>query len=124
MRLKSNNDTSTFRPQHERENPQVLGLALTVHHDTRSKMLMGLLNAQGQCISYNRTLLMETALANAVVENTRYFQGLYVPPFLKKGAFIFFASDNTDFDENTADGRGTTHGPITAVYQKAMFLES
>ncbi len=62
---------------------------------------------------------METALANAIVENTRHFKGLYVPPFLKKGAFILFASDNTDFAEDTADGRGTTHGTVTAVYQKA-----
>ena len=49
---------------------------------------------------------METALANAVVENTKQFQGLYVPPYLKKGTFVFFASDNTDFVEDTADGKG------------------
>ncbi len=64
-------------------------------------------------------MLIETSLANAVVENTRKFQGLYVPPFLKKGTFVFFAVDNTDFAEDTADGKGTTHGTITAVYQKA-----
>lgn len=64
-------------------------------------------------------MLLETAIANAVVENTRWFNGLYVPPFLKKGTFVFFAIDNTDFAEDTADGKGTTHGTITAVYQKA-----
>ena len=32
---------------------------------------------------------------------------------------VFFAIDNTDFAEDTADGKGTTHGTITAVYQKA-----
>jgi len=61
---------------------------------------------------------METALANAVVENTRGFQGLYVPPFLKRGGFVFFAADNADFAEDTPDGKGTTHGTIIAVYQK------
>ena len=61
---------------------------------------------------------METALANAVVENTRGFQGLCVPPFLKRGGFVFFAADNTDFAEDTPDGKGTTHGTIIAVYQK------
>lgn len=71
------------------------------------------------CVLYGHALLMETALANAVVQNTQEFQGLYVPPFLKKGAFVFFAVDNTDFSEDTADGKGTTHGTITAVYQKA-----
>ena len=71
------------------------------------------------CVLYGHALLMETALANAVVQNTQEFQGLYVPPLLKKGAFVFFAVDNTDFSEDTADGKGTTHGTITAVYQKA-----
>ena len=45
-------------------------------------------------------------------------QGLYVPPFLKRGGFVFFAADNTDFAEDTPDGKGTTHGTIIAVYQK------
>ena len=109
----------TFRTPHSRENPQVLGLALTIHHDTRNKMLMNLLHVHNYCIPYNRTLHLETAIANAVVENTKEFDGLYVPPFLKKGTFVFFAIDNTDFAEDTVDGKGTTHGTITAVYQKA-----
>ncbi|KAK5903111.1 hypothetical protein CgunFtcFv8_006920 [Champsocephalus gunnari] len=79
---------------------------------------MNLLNAHGYSVSHGRALLMETALANAVVENTRAHQGLYVPPFLRKGTFVFFAADNTDFAEDTRDGKGTTHGTITAVYQK------
>ncbi len=108
-----------FRTPRSRENPQVLGLALTVHHDTRNKMLLNFLHVQDYCISYNRTLLLETAIANAVVENTKKFDGLYVPPFLKKGTFVFFAIDNTDFAEDTVDGKSTTHGTITAVYQKA-----
>lgn len=66
--------------------------------------------------------MMETALANAVVRNTEQFQGLYVPPFLKKGTFAFFMADNADFAEDTADGKGTTQGTITAVYQKADSL--
>ena len=85
-------------------------------------MLMNLLHVYNYCIPYNRTLLLETAIANAVVENTKEFDGLYVPPFLKKGTFVFFAIDNTDFAEDTVDGKGTTHGTITAVYQKASAL--
>jgi len=70
---------------------------------------MNLLHAQNYCISYNCTLLLETAIANAVV----------VPPFLKKGSFVFFVIDNTDFAEDTMNGKNTTHATITAVYQKA-----
>lgn len=63
--------SDTFRTPHSRENPQVLGLALAVHHDTRNKMLMDLLHVQNYCVSYSRTLLLEMAIANAVVENTK-----------------------------------------------------
>ena len=80
---------------------------------------MDLLHVQHYCVWYTRNLLLETAIANDVVGNTKQFNGLYVPPFLKKGAFVFFVVDNTDFAEDTVDGKGTTHGMITAVYQKA-----
>jgi len=76
---------ATFRTQSVRENPQVLGLALSVHHDTRNKKLVHLLHAHDYCVPYSRALLLETSIANAVVENTREFNGLYVPPFLEKG---------------------------------------
>ena len=116
---KPSDEGAGFRSQQAREKTQILGLALTIHHDTRNKKLVNLLNAQGHCASYSRALIMETALVNAVVENTKQWQGLYVPPFLKKSTFMFFASDNTDFAEDTADGKGTTHGTVTAIYQKA-----
>ena len=32
---------------------------------------------------------------------------------------MFFAVDNTNFSQDTADGKGTNHGTITALYQKA-----
>ena len=35
---------------------------------------------------------------------------------------MFFAADNTDFAEDSVDGKGTTHGTIVAVYQKATTL--
>ncbi len=112
-------ECADFCLQQSKENPQVLGLALTLHHDTRNKKLVNLLNAQNLFIPYSRVLFLETALANAVVENTKKFEGLFIPPFLKKGTFVFFAVDNTDFTEDTADGKCTTHGTITVIYQKA-----
>ena len=44
---------------------------------------------------------------------------MYIPSFLKKGTFVFFAIDNTDFAEDTVGDRSTKHGTIAAVYQKA-----
>ena len=63
--------TSTAsRMSHSKESPQARGLALTVHRDTHSKTVVDLLSAQGYCVPYIRVLLLETAIANAVVENT------------------------------------------------------
>jgi len=76
--------TVTFRTQRHWENPQVVGLALSTHHETRNKKLLDLLHSQNFCVSYGWTLLLETAIANAVVENALKFDGVYVPPFLKK----------------------------------------
>jgi len=56
--------TVTFRTEHARENRQVLGLAQTMHHDTRNKKLIELLHSQNYCVS----LVLETAIANAVVK--------------------------------------------------------
>ena len=33
-------DSAKFRTRSQRENPQVIGLALTFHHDTRSKQIV------------------------------------------------------------------------------------
>src|SRR6218665_338554 len=115
-------ESAEFRPPHARENPQVLGLALAVHHYSRNKMLMDLLIAHDYCVSYGRTLLIETALANVVVENTREFEGLYVPPFLKKGAFVFFAIDNTDFSETLLMGKKPPMGRLLLYTRRQMFL--
>jgi hypothetical protein len=120
VNYKPRRESTAFRPPHARENPQVLRLALTLHHDTRNKMLVVLFSTHDYCVPYGRTLLNETSLANAVVQNAREFKGLFVPPFIKMDAFaFFFAVYNTDFSEDTADGKGITNGTITAVYQKA-----
>ena len=116
---KPRNESALFRPQRQRENPNVIGTALAVHHDTRNKKMVDLLNAQGYCVPYSRILLLETSIANAVVKNTTLFQGLYVPPILKRGRLPVFGFDNTDFAEDTPNGKDTTHGTIIVVFQKA-----
>lgn len=79
---------------------------------------MNLLNAHGYSVPHSRALLMDNALSNAVIENIKAHRGLFIPPFLKNETFVFFAVDNTDFAEDTPDGKGSTHGTIAAVYQK------
>lgn len=66
--------TDSFRSTLRAENAQVVGLGLTVHHMTRNKKLIELLNAHGYCIPYSRILQIETSLANAVVKNTEQLE--------------------------------------------------
>jgi len=41
-----------------------------------------------------------------------------LPASIRKGAFIFFAIDNSDFNEDTPDGKRTLHATATALYQR------
>ena len=112
------NETASFRNCKDKENQKAIGLALTVHNDTRNKTIIDLLSSHGYCISYGRTMMIETAIANAVLRNMDATNGVFLPPFLKKDQFVFFAADNVDFSEDTFDGKGTLHATITAVYQR------
>ncbi len=49
------NESAVFRPQRQRENPNVIGMALAVHHDTRNKKMVDLLNALGYCVVQKMT---------------------------------------------------------------------
>ena len=53
-----------------------------------------------------------------LIHETKYIYYVYnTPPLWKKEKFNFFAADNVDFAEDTADGKNTTHGTVTVVYQ-------
>ncbi len=80
VNYKPRTENATFRPPHARENPQVLGLALTLHHDTRCEEF---------CIPYVRTMQIETSLANAVEQNTQEFEGTTI---LEEGCLSAFCS--------------------------------
>jgi len=45
-------------------------------------------------------------------------EGAYLPATMCKGAFIFFAVDNSDYNEDKFDGMHTRHATVTALYQR------
>ncbi len=63
-------------------------------------------------------MLLETSLANAVIDQMQQCNGIYLPPVLKKEIMPFYAAGNTDFSEDTPDGTGTLHGTIIIAYQE------
>lgn len=108
---------SSFKFKRNYENPQVVGHSLSIHFDTRSKVLIDIASSEGSGIPYHRVINIETAIANAVIENCKNFDGIYVPPFLQRGKFVFFSTDNINFCEDTVDGKGITNATVVAVYQ-------
>lgn len=106
---------TTFRSS--REWPLQLGVGLAVHQSTRSRDLIDLLHSYGLSVDYQRILRIETQLAHAVTSQMTS-EGIYIPQSLQKGRFIFFAIDNSDFNEDTPDGKNTTHATATAVFQQ------
>ena len=115
---------ATFRHSSpKQENPYVISVGLNLHANTRSERLINYFHAQGISVDYSRVLRIETQLAQAVIKRMENTGGVYIPPKLKSGKMLFFAIDNIDFAEDTADGKNTLHGTMmTALQQEDELL--
>ena len=81
------------------EMPQQLAIGLTVHQAVRRKELISLLHGGGG----GRGTCLPAPLLRGVRD-------------IVKGRHVFFAIDNVDFTEDTADGKRTFHGTAMAIY--------
>lgn len=102
----------------KRETPLSIGLALSVHKRTRSKNLISLLSNLQIGYNYTQTIKLEKRIACGVSERMRESGGYCLPSFVKKNTPVFFAADNIDFLEDTADGQNTLHGTLLVINQK------
>ena len=105
----------TFR--HQREYPLQVGVGLLAHQKMRSKSVIDVLHELGVSVNYARILRIETQLAQAVLSNSSE-HSIFIPPKLCKGQFIFFSVDNSDFSEDTPDGKNTLHAIAMVVFQR------
>ena len=69
------------------------------------------------CINYQKVSRIETSIGNAVIDKIIENNGTYVPPSVQTSHQIFFAVDNSEFKNDTCDGKNEFHGVITTVYQ-------
>ena len=92
--------------------PKHLGLAISVRHLTGSEQLVSILNRTGHCSCYSEIESVETGLAKSESDGT------IIPSNITSGTFIQFASDNNDINEETLDGKNTTHATTLVVYQQ------
>ena len=101
--------------------PLQLGLAIKVHHDFGSKKLSELLHSLGHAVSYNEVRQFVTSVANDQLSKT---DNVYVPHGIKPVdtddtcTFVDAAIDNFDLNEDSLDGKRTTHALATVIYQR------
>ena len=100
--------------------PKHTSLAMCVHHLTSSKRLIELLNRMGHCVSYDEMRAVNTSIAEEVLAKVEAF-GTVIPTNIKPGTFVQIAADNNDLNEETLDGKNTTHVTTMVIYQNKTF---
>lgn len=100
--------------------PKHAALGITIHHMTRSKLLITILNRMGHCVSYDNVQVMDTSLAKEIIAKSDLF-GVVVPSNIRPGIFVQVAGDNNDMNEETLDGKLTTHATTMVLYQRGKF---
>ena len=95
-----------------------VSLAVTIHHLTGSKEVLTLLNRMGHCSSYDDDVeIINTAWAREMEAQSQQ-TGVVIPSNITAGPFAQFVADNNDFNEETLDGKQTTHTTTLVVYQR------
>lgn len=107
-----------FKKQFRRNYFQ-FGLGLFIHHLVRSKTLLDLLSSMGISCNYNDVRQLTTALAKQNILNN----DIYIPAGIKqvdesKKNYIQASIDNFDLNEETIDGKNTTHCMAMVIFQQ------
>ena len=100
--------------------PKHVSLAMSTHHLTGSKQIIILLNRMGHCISYDEMKSVDASLATEVLAQSEEYDTV-LPSNISPGSFIQMGSDNDDFNEETIDGKNTTHVTTMVVFQRKPF---
>ena len=102
--------------------PLTLTLALYVHHHFGSRKLIEQLHALGLSVSYNE---VRQFLTSAAVDQHK--DDAFVPRWLvhsEDPSMIDAAIDNFDQNENTLDGKATTHAMAAVIYKRCPVVAS
>ena len=100
--------------------PKHTSLAICVHHLKTSKRLIKLLKRMGHCVSYHEMSAVNRSIAEDVLAKAEEF-GTVIPTVIKAASFVQIAADNNDLNEQTIDGKDTTHATTMVIYQNRTF---
>ncbi len=98
--------------------PITLGLAILIHHEFGSKTLINELSAMGHCVSYTEVRHFLTSVAADQIARTE--SGVYIPTGLTEHGIVDAAIDNFDQNEDTLDGKRTTHAMASVVFRRGQ----
>ncbi|KAJ8942609.1 hypothetical protein NQ314_010030 [Rhamnusium bicolor] len=103
-----------------------VGLGLHIYHLIPSKHILDILPQLGLTCPYNDIRQLSTALAKGDIDDKN---DVYVPQNLEqvneeKKNYIHASMDNFDLNEETIDGKCTTHSMAMVVFQKQQSLQS
>ena len=92
-----------------KRNALQLAIGLAIHQVIRKKEMVNFLHGFGMSAENNCILRVEAQIEKHVVQRMERSGGIYVPPDVVPGHHVFFAVDNVDFAEDTADGKRMEH---------------
>ncbi len=100
--------------------PITLELAILIHHEFGSKTLINELSVIGHCVSYEVRHFLTSVAADQI---SRTESGVYIPTGLTGVAehgIVDAAIDNFDQNEDTLDGKRTTHAMASVVFRRGQ----
>lgn len=103
----------------DKQTPKHIALAQSIHHLTRSKHLINILNKLGCCISYKALKNLDTEVTTSIIcEDVD--KKLLIPKNIARDSSLFLhgAVDNNDFNEETLSGKDSTHVTAMVIYQE------
>ena len=71
----------------------------------------------GHSSSYDEVRAVDTSLAKEVLAKAET-TGTVIPSNISSGSSIQLAADNNDLNEETIDGKNTTHATTMVVFQR------
>ena len=110
--------TNKFSSRISRHMPQQVANGVVMRQKYRDKQGVKCLSETGDSVPPSWLLILEHRIANAELENVIKNGGFYVPMDFVKERFIFFATDNCDFREDTFSGKDTSHVTAVSIYQR------
>ena len=107
----------------EREPPLPVYVGLSLHKETRSKLLVDEMAKLGLSSSYRRIVQIQNSLALSIC-NQYERDGVVCPSPLRYGIYTVGAMDNIDHNPSSTTSQGSFHGTAVSIMQQPSVLNS